>query len=652
MAPSKMTENPLVTTMQAKKQPTTGKDSIPTGPGRVKNGAQLRAFYLEMKRAPDGIDPVPLTIPNCVECAHCGWPVWPRDAKVADKRTYARAGLDRRGNDPKKKAEEEKKAKKAAMGSLKTLGGGTGAKAGADDDDDIGDLLEQDKAGDDDDDDSDADSRDTMEKLEDRVEALTEEMEAQKEKINDLEIENKELANKLKETEEKLEEKLERIEYLEESEERWREKCSEAREQIAEKVLYIDRQAQRREDIETALVCEIALTRQLREKIAREKRRKAKMLEKMAERLGRMNSEETESTIFGHWRTIARTSALERRLAELEEIRRRQVLELNRLISIERTIVKRLKGRLVMAGHKLLQRAFGTGEAAKPWIDGWAFRAWAGAQPALQLTNRLEEAKRCLQETREALAETKIVKNEVKAKLREREDEYLQIESERDGLKIALNLLQGLYAKTAAELQVCKDLLAADPDMLERIKKKAAAEAVAACQVEMRAQFEVKMKEMEEKWNNQRARLDKIITELEEELETAKRKLIAAGFGDDSCRVVPKGQGVLCVGCCKQLVHRSVAPLPPVELQKSQSSPFIIEEAKRAFFDKELDGMPNPDDALHTAAWQSARDPWGLSKLKYSNKAPLDTGLSSARVTARDKRLSPLMKDFKPVTFR
>merc|ERR1719189_516347 len=62
---------------------------------RVKNAKTLRKAYVELQQAPDGVDLDPMTMPKCVECAHCGWPVYPRESKVATKKTFARAGIVR-----------------------------------------------------------------------------------------------------------------------------------------------------------------------------------------------------------------------------------------------------------------------------------------------------------------------------------------------------------------------------------------------------------------------------------------------------------------------------------------------------------------------------------------------------------------------------
>merc|ERR1712060_448674 len=78
--------------------------------GRTMNAQELRRAYIEVRQSPDGADPEPLTVPKCVECAHCGWPVYPRDAKVATKKTFARAGIERgtkKEEDAKKKAKAE-----------------------------------------------------------------------------------------------------------------------------------------------------------------------------------------------------------------------------------------------------------------------------------------------------------------------------------------------------------------------------------------------------------------------------------------------------------------------------------------------------------------------------------------------------------------
>lgn len=96
-------------------------------------------------------------------------------------------------------------------------------------------------------------------------------------------------------------------------------------------------------------------------------------------------------------------------------------------------------------------------------------------------------------------------------------------------------------------------------------------------------------------------------------------------------RVVPKGTGVLCVGCLKQLVHRAVKPLEPVEaLTEGAGS---MERQRRIFFMNELEGMPNPDDFGHEFAHQCRRDPYGISRLTLYPSPDL--------IAAQPKRVAP-----------
>merc|ERR1719502_1988323 len=98
-------------------------------------------------------------------------------------------------------------------------------------------------------------------------------------------------------------------------------------------------------------------------------------------------------------------------------------------------------------------------------------------------------------------------------------------------------------------------------------------------------------------------------------------------------------------------------PLPPVSVPTKHKAPVEKEDkAKRTFFSKELKGMPDPDDFLHTSFWKARRDP--LAGMKYADFAP-DVGYPLGRKLPESGATSlPTLtrmkqdKIFKPSTFR
>merc|ERR1711957_1083199 len=88
-----------------------------------------------------------------------------------------------------------------------------------------------------------------------------------------------------------------------------------------------------------------------------------------------------------------------------------------------------------------------------------------------------------------------------------------------------------------------KDLLKMKREMEEAMRKAIAAE-------------HERLRLAQEEWDAERTALEMQIEQLESKLRAAEAAAAAGGGGgmkeDDSYRIVPKGQGVLCVGCLKQ----------------------------------------------------------------------------------------------------
>merc|ERR1719401_1308929 len=95
--------------------------------------------------------------------------------------------------------------------------------------------------------------------------------------------------------------------------------------------------------------------------------------------------------------------------------------------------------------------------------------------------------------------------------------------------------------------------------------------------------------------------------------------------------------------------------LPPVNVNKALHPPHE-EKTRRAFFQEELLGMPDPDDLFHTEFWKMRRDP--MNGLRYAGVSAESQWPTSTR-SASTGKLMPLStkamkteKIFKPRAFR
>merc|ERR1719201_1155814 len=188
-------------------------------PVKIANAKELRNEFASVQHSPDGADPQPLTVPKCVECGHCGWPVYPRDSRVATRKTFERAGITRDYGDKEKEKKDKKKeaTEEAAPGEELDLG----------DDDDDDEAGSEDSVG-------------TVEMLETKVQDLEEKVLDLESQNNFLEKEAAELRQQVEDLEEALAAAEEKIEHLEESEVRWREKNSVLRIENEDLRLYIN----------------------------------------------------------------------------------------------------------------------------------------------------------------------------------------------------------------------------------------------------------------------------------------------------------------------------------------------------------------------------------------------------------------------------
>lgn len=557
-----------------------------SGPGRARNARELRQGYIRAVNAPDGLDPQPLTFPRAVECGHCGWPVFPRDARPATKKTYARAGMET----GKKKAQDEQAAKDAVDVPHEEPD------------------LDDDGLGDDDDNSS---GKDTVEELEEEVEELRQKNEQLEQDKELLEEKVKELEEELKGTREELNNANETISYLEDAQQQWRDKLSRARTEINRHLLYIDRLAARREDLETDLKVWIQETLTLRKTVAKRRRRRNLMLDCTERQHAESQRHDVKGLVVRMWRHKAREIKLQRLLRLLEERRHREfVCNTANIFNLwQRKIhldhwVAYLKRRLKDAAHMYLQKCMSTSKG--PWAHAHALRAWSAATPVLYTENRLQNVIQDLASTKKNLALE--AASGAASKL-----DVAQLSRERDRLRDVEIDLTERVAMLEEQLGGNAAAAAEARRLAEKEKEEALRRAVAA--------VEAKLAALQDEWETEKEEMQMQIANLEGRLAAAEANAGGGKDGqmeDDSWRIVPKGQGVTCVGCLRQLVHRTVQPLPPVtalKMAKGEFSPRTLDKMKKRFFEEELDGLINPNDEIATTMYMNQKDPYKLARL-------------------------------------
>eukprot|EP00929_Paragymnodinium_shiwhaense_P122538 TRINITY_DN95381_c0_g1_i1.p1 TRINITY_DN95381_c0_g1~~TRINITY_DN95381_c0_g1_i1.p1 ORF type:complete len:703 (-),score=174.26 TRINITY_DN95381_c0_g1_i1:66-2174(-) len=573
------------------KKKTTLKPGAGLLPGRAKNARDLRTTYIRSVNAPDGLDPQPMTFPRAVECGHCGWPVFPREAKPATKKTYARAGMET----GKKKQADEAAAKESLDAAYEDP------------------TLQPD--------DEESDSGDTVEELENELTNLREQvadLEQEKETLND---KVNDLEGELKDTKDELKAANEAIAFLEEAEQKWRDKNSQLRTENERLLLYIDRLAARREDLETDLKMWIAETLGLRKIVAKRRRRRNLMLEGTVLQHEAMQKHDVKGLVMRMWRHKAREIKLQRLLRLLEERRNREFLAntanvfnlWQRKIHLDHWVAY-LKMRMKDAAHKYLERCLSNSK--KPWAPAHAFMAWTGATPVMYLERRLEDRIKEITTTKIALANELVVSRKNKMEVEHVSRERTRLEEVEVDLTDRVKVLEDQLGGNAAAAAEARRLA-------EKEKEEALRRAVAA--------VEAKLAAMMEEWESEKEELQMTISNLEGRLAAAEAnagKGGGAGAEDDSWRIVPKGQGVTCVGCLRQLVHRTVQPLPPVTAMKmaqGEYPPDTLDKLKKRFYEEELDGLINPNDEIATTIYMNQKDPYKLSRL---NMWPLNVRAS------------------------
>jgi outer membrane murein-binding lipoprotein Lpp len=547
---------------------------------------------------------------------------------VATRKTYERTPGETCDFDKKLKDLAEEKKKSEVEGDL--------------------DLGDEEEEGEDDDDE---DSVGTVEALQSQVDDLQQEVNELRSDRDALEKEKKQLEEDNEDLELNLAAKEEEIETLEEAQTQWRMMNSELRVENEGHKLYIYRLGSRVGDLESDMVKKLLEIAALKDKMARAERRRALMFQGMEKKLLALDNSALLAGLFEVWMVDTATEKKKREMQELEERRRREVGELNdqltqekmRVLSLEATC-KRLKGSLKAAAQRLLMKVFSTTQ--KPWVEGHILRTWCAAHPSIRLENELTRSVLDLEQTKvefaaeqEKSGELATDLEEVANALKAKRAEYDKLSSDYNSLADQLAEMMGAAGKQAEEIKRAAE---------ERARK-----AREALEMEIRAEMQKEIDILKDDFKDKKITLEDEISTLQATIESIKRGVGGMGSdSDDATRVVPKGQGVLCCGCLRQIVNRGVKQLPPINVQKAPPTP-KEDKARKNFFEEELLGMPDPYDILHAEFWKYRRDP--MVGLKYSS---ISTDPSSAR-SASTPLLPPMdtktlkkRQIFQPAAFR
>jgi len=314
------------------------------------------------------------------------------------------------------------------------------------------------------------------------------------------------------------------------------------------------------------------------------------------------------------------------------ELRDQLTQERHHNLSLEAT-AQRLRGSLKAAAHRMLLKVFSTTQ--KPWATGHAMKVWCGTHTALKFENERDSLQVQLTETQTKLTASETLATELGTDLAQTKTSLDSVTKERNELSVN-------YATIMQELQTvlgAQGKQAADIQRMAEEKARAAREQLIA---EVWVEAHKEMDHMRREFNNEKLGLEDQIGGLEAQLESIKRGLAGSGGdGDEETRVVPKGQGILCCCCLKQIVNRGVKQLPPVSVPSPMSPSSLRKEdmEKKLFFQNELKGMPDPDDFLHSEVWRTRRDP--MAGLRYADVSP-EISFSAPTKSSSMKQLTPL----------
>jgi len=382
------------------------------------------------------------------------------------------------------------------------------------------------------------------------------------------------------------------------------------------------------------------------------------MFQEMEKKMYSMQSAEIVAALFGVWMQDVAKEKTRREMQDMEGKRRREVSDLNDQLGLERervlslnATVSRLRGSLKAAGHRMLMKVFSSTQ--KPWVQGHALRAWCAAHPTIKVENELVRTIPVGEEMRVRYEAEQEKSQQLAGDLGEIMEELKKITQDRDDL--AANI-----ATLSEELGRVTGKMGKEANAIKKAAAEKARQAKEELERQMRAEAAKAVAELKEEFKEERLKLEDEIETLKAQIESVKRGVGGSTVGgskeDEQNRVVPKGQGVLCCGCLTQIVNRGMKQLPPVSVNKAPQPP-QEEKLRRAFFQEELLGMPDPDDLFHTEFWKNRRDP--MNGLRHNAGVSADALWPTSARSASTGKLLPLSmqamkteKIFRPRAFR
>ncbi|CAJ1330419.1 unnamed protein product [Effrenium voratum] len=255
---------------------------------------------------------------------------------------------------------------------------------------------------------SEADSRDTVERMADQLQELEDKNQELEKRLEDMENQSKSLVDERDKLQEDLDDATDKIEYMEEAEERWRDKVAKARIENDRIFQDLERASFVSSDREGGLIASLLDARQLREVIAVMKRRRAFMLANMQEELRKRQEDDERKTVLNSWKIRIMKDAFQKELDDLDVRRRKEVRELQEQLLTDRTHitalqvhVEQLRGKLRQAAHRMVERSMSS--KVWPFAQSHALRAWCGIHPSVVLENELERTRKKLQDRQRML---------------------------------------------------------------------------------------------------------------------------------------------------------------------------------------------------------------------------------------------------------
>lgn len=501
----------------------------------------------ELVPAKPGKEKTPLLNDSIVECGHCGFPVWTEHAEPADEDTFRRLKIHQRNQRYLDEPEAEQ----------------------SEDDDEKAKEEDLDKEGS-----ENMSDMSTVDRLEMELEKLTAKYEKLEADYDKLEEEKDQIVQERDELKQKLTASEEKCEFLQASEFRWREKFTNLKLEMEERERAAEAKDMNIADREFRILRLRAQNGQLSLEIDEIKKKQSEVYDGLAGMGLDDDLKELMILQMKAWRQFTIIQQLDKEAmlsqGELHEKLQATKAELAeeriRRVAAEET-TERHKIRRWQVGRTKLVRVH---LATKLWRLRILWRQWLAVHPIMVVQNRLSEADLRydnLQEKFRAKREQSAM--EVADILTRVEDNAIH---------------QGRQREVIGSLN--EDLLASDIRAREirEAEAKAASELLVQTTQTLQEEAEERMTAAQTAWAEEKHKLNEHI-----ELLYASLPMDAEGKKLNA-KVVAQSKGVVCVSCCKQLVHHNVMPLPPKNVDLPGASEGIG-APDVGFFAKELHSL-------------------------------------------------------------